>query len=415
MTFNSCCSIFSMASSSAFSTWTLNGSSVVPEATKNFGGIICHYQTGCFKETVRCLSMRVSADMPHSWELPNDKLVASGLGRLSLKNKVQCSALEVDMKPSYSVGNKFQLEDVIEAQQFDRNTLSAIFEVALEMEKIEKNSARSQILKGYLMATLFYEPSTRTRLSFESAMKRLGGEVLTTENAREFSSAAKGETLEDTIRTIEGYSDIIVLRHFESGAARKAAATASVPIINAGDGPGQHPTQALLDVYTIQREIGKLDGIKVGLVGDLAYGRTVRSLAYLLAQYEDVKIYFVSPEVVKMKNDIKDHLTSSGVEWEECSDLMEVASTCDVVYQTRIQRERFGERVDLYEEARGKYIVDRDVLGVMQKHAVVMHPLPRLDDITVDVDMDPRAAYFRQAKNGLYIRMALLKLLLLGW
>ncbi|XP_022852621.1 aspartate carbamoyltransferase, chloroplastic-like isoform X2 [Olea europaea var. sylvestris] len=346
-----------MASSSAFSTWTLNGSSVVPEATKNFGGIICHYQTGCFKETVRCLSMRVSADMPHSWELPNDKLVASGLGRLSLKNKVQCSALEVDMKPSYSVGNKFQLEDVIEAQQFDRNTLSAIFEVALEMEKIEKNSARSQILKGYLMATLFYEPSTRTRLSFESAMKRLGGEVLTTENAREFSSAAKGETLEDTIRTIEGYSDIIVLRHFESGAARKAAATASVPIINAGDGPGQHPTQ----------------------------------------------------------NDIKDHLTSSGVEWEECSDLMEVASTCDVVYQTRIQRERFGERVDLYEEARGKYIVDRDVLGVMQKHAVVMHPLPRLDEITVDVDMDPRAAYFRQAKNGLYIRMALLKLLLLGW
>ncbi|BBH02036.1 PYRIMIDINE B [Prunus dulcis] len=313
------------------------------------------------------------------------------------------------------VGNKFQLTDVIESQQFDRDLLSAIFEVARDMEKIEKNSPGSQILKGYLMATLFYEPSTRTRLSFESAMRRLGGEVLTTENAREFSSAAKGETLEDTIRTVEGYSDIIVMRHFESGAAKRAAATAGIPVINAGDGPGQHPTQALLDVYTIEREIGKLDGIKVALVGDLANGRTVRSLAYLLARYKDVKIYFVSPDVVKMKDDIKDYLTSRKIEWEESSDLMEVASKCDVVYQTRIQRERFGERIDLYEEARGKYIVDSHVLEVMQKHAVVMHPLPRLDEITVDVDGDPRAAYFRQAKNGLYIRMALLKLLLVGW
>jgi aspartate carbamoyltransferase catalytic subunit len=265
------------------------------------------------------------------------------------------------------------------------------------------------------MATLFYEPSTRTRLSFESAMKRLGGEVLTTENAREFSSAAKGETLEDTIRTVEGYSDIIVLRHFESGAARQAAAVANIPIINAGDGPGQHPTQALLDMYTIQREIGRLDDIEVALVGDLANGRTVRSLAYLLAKYNNVKIYFVGPDVVKMKDDIKNYLTLKGVEWEESTDLMEVASKCDVVYQTRIQRERFGERIDLYNEARGKYIIDKKVMNVLQKHAVIMHPLPRLDEIMVDVDTDPRAAYFRQAKNGLYIRMALLKLLLLGW
>lgn len=334
---------------------------------------------------------------------------------MSLRSGVQCRALEAETRASFSLDGKFQLEDVIDAQQFDRETLSAIFEVALEMEKIEKKSPKSQLLKGYLMATLFYEPSTRTRLSFESAMKRLGGEVLTTENAREFSSAAKGETLEDTIRTVEGYSDIIVMRHFESGAARRAAVTARIPVINAGDGPGQHPTQALLDVYTIQREIGKLDGIKVGLVGDLAYGRTVRSLAYLLARFKDVKIYFVSPEVVRMKEDIKDYLTSKGVEWEESSDLIDVASKCDVVYQTRIQRERFGERIDLYEAARGKYIVNRDVLHAMQKHAVIMHPLPRLDEITVDVDADPRAAYFRQAKNGLYIRMALLKVLLLGW
>ncbi|XP_015899425.1 aspartate carbamoyltransferase, chloroplastic isoform X2 [Ziziphus jujuba] len=348
--------------------------------------------------------------------LPNEKLTKLELtNRLSERKGALCCALELDNTPSFSVGKKFQLDDVIEAQQFDKEDLSAIFEVARQMELIEKNSPGSQILKGYLMATLFYEPSTRTRLSFESAMKRLGGEVLTTENAREFSSAAKGETLEDTIRTVEGYSDIIVMRHFASGAAKRAAATADIPIINAGDGPGQHPTQALLDVYTIEREIGKLDGIKVGLVGDLANGRTVRSLAYLLAKYKDVKIYFVSPDVVKMKDDIKDYLTSKGIEWEESADLMEVATECDVVYQTRIQRERFGERIDLYEEARGKYIVDRRVLGAMPKHAVVMHPLPRLDEITVDVDSDPRAAYFRQAKNGLYIRMALLKLLLVGW
>ncbi|XP_031489818.1 aspartate carbamoyltransferase, chloroplastic isoform X1 [Nymphaea colorata] len=323
--------------------------------------------------------------------------------------------VDIQKPNSFLEGEKFQLNHVIEAQQFDREILSAIFEVAREMEKIEKTSLGASLLKGYLMATLFYEPSTRTRLSFESAMKRLGGEVLTTENAREFSSASKGETLEDTIRTVEGYSDIIVMRHFERGAAIRAASTATIPVINAGDGPGEHPTQALLDVYTIEREIGRLDGIKVGLVGDLANGRTVRSLAYLLAKYQDVKIYFVAPDVVKMKDDIKNYLTSKGVEWEESADLMEVASKCDVVYQTRIQRERFGDRLDLYDKARGKYTVDKKVMGVLQKHSVIMHPLPRLDEITVDVDDDPRAAYFRQAKNGLFIRMALLKLLLLGW
>lgn len=320
-----------------------------------------------------------------------------------------------ESSPSSLSGQSFPLDDVIEAQQFDRDLLSRIFNVACLMEDLEKASGTQEILKGFLMATLFYEPSTRTRLSFESAMKRLGGEVLTTENAREFSSAAKGETLEDTIRTVEGYSDIIVLRHFDSGAAKKAAAAATIPIINAGDGPGQHPTQALLDVYTIQREIGRLDNITVGLVGDLANGRTVRSLAYLLGKYSNVKLYFVAPDVVKMKDDIKDYLTSKNVEWEESADLKDVASRCDVVYQTRIQRERFGERIDLYTEARGKYIVDKKVMNCLQSHAVVLHPLPRLDEITVDVDSDPRAAYFRQVKNGLYIRMALLKLLLVGW
>ncbi|XP_075668360.1 aspartate carbamoyltransferase 2, chloroplastic-like isoform X1 [Castanea sativa] len=401
-----------MAVSSSLFTSSLQGSMVAPKTLK------CYREYMGSPSNLSCGQSGYIKSMylTHSRILPSGKLSKrEQIEGVSPKDRIQCCAVQVESAPSFSVGKKFQLDDVIEAQQFNRDILGAIFEVAREMEKIEKNSPGSQILKGYLMATLFYEPSTRTRLSFESAMKRLGGEVLTTENAREFSSAAKGETLEDTVRTIEGYSDIIVMRHFESGAAKRAAVTAGIPIINAGDGPGQHPTQALLDVYTIEREVGKLDGIKVGLVGDLANGRTVRSLAYLLAKYQDVKIYFVSPDVVKMKDDIKDYLTSKGVEWEESADLMEVASKCDVVYQTRIQKERFGERIDQYEKARGKYIVDQNVLDVMQKHAVVMHPLPRLDEITVDVDGDPRAAYFRQAKNGLYIRMALLKLLLVGW
>ncbi|XP_021755700.1 aspartate carbamoyltransferase 1, chloroplastic-like [Chenopodium quinoa] len=405
-----------MASSSSLSMCASNGAVGVCNVSKSQKVIMSGCPDLFRKRVVNCVPNCSSADFtslrgsfgakPLKWE---------SNGEVPMRLGVPCHVVGVRNTNLFSVGQKFQLDDVLEAQQFDRETLSAIFEVAQEMEKVEKNSPGSQILKGYLMATLFYEPSTRTRLSFESAMKRLGGEVLTTENAREFSSAAKGETLEDTIRTVEGYADIVVMRHFESGAARRAATTAGIPIINAGDGPGQHPTQALLDVYTIQREVGKLDGISVALVGDLAYGRTVRSLAYLLAKYNDVKIYFVAPDVVRMKDDIKEYLTSKNIQWEESADLMEVASKCDVVYQTRIQRERFGERTDLYEEARGKYIVNKNVLNVMQKHAVVMHPLPRLDEITVDVDEDPRAAYFRQAKNGLYIRMALLKLLLLGW
>jgi len=263
------------------------------------------------------------------------------------------------------------------------------------------------------MATLFYEPSTRTRLSFESAMRRLGGDVITTESAQEFSSAAKGETLEDTIRIVGGYADIIVLRHFESGASRRAAAVSQVPIISAGDGPGQHPTQALLDMYTIEKEIGRLDGISIALVGDLANGRTARSLCYLLTKFADARVFFVAPQVVRMGDDIKAYLTRNGVQWEESTDLMETASKVDVIYQTRIQRERFGDRVKDYQQARGKYIIDKRILDCMKSHAIVMHPLPRVDEINADeVDEDPRAAYFRQAHNGLYVRMALLRMIL---
>jgi aspartate carbamoyltransferase catalytic subunit len=305
-----------------------------------------------------------------------------------------------------------RLTHVIEAQQFDRDLLAEIFAVAREMEDVVQHYG-SNILNRRVMATLFYEPSTRTRLSFESAMKRLGGEVITTENAQEFSSAAKGETLEDTIRIVAGYADVIVLRHFQSGASLRASQVAQVPIINAGDGPGQHPTQALLDVYTINREIGRLDGISVAMVGDLANGRTVRSLSYLLAKYDDVKLYFVAPAVVRMKDDIKEYLARHNVFFEEEEDLLRVISEADVIYQTRIQRERFGDRSADYEQARGKYIIDRSVLERMKKGAIVMHPLPRVDEINAaEVDGDARAAYFRQAHNGLYIRMALLKMIL---
>ena len=300
---------------------------------------------------------------------------------------------------------------VLEAQQFSRDVMNEIFDVTREMEHVVSRYG-SNILNRRIMATLFYEPSTRTRLSFEAAMYRLGGEVITTESAREFSSAAKGETLEDTIRIVEGYSDVIVLRHYESGSARRAADAASVPIINAGDGPGQHPTQALLDVYTIQKEIGRLDGIHVALVGDLANGRTARSLAYLLTKYEGVKLYFVAPNVVRMRDDIKGYLTEHGVVFEEEEDLMSVMSKVDVVYQTRIQRERFGDRIEDYERARGKYIIDVETMSALSENAIVMHPLPRVDEIDPAVDTDPRAAYFRQAHNGVFIRMALLQMVL---
>ena len=304
-----------------------------------------------------------------------------------------------------------RLYHVLEAQQFDINLLDDIFSTAQEMEQVVQHYG-SNILNRRVMATLFYEPSTRTRLSFESAMTRLGGAVITTESAQEFSSAAKGETLEDTIRVVAGYSDVVVLRHNESGASNRAAAVAGIPVINAGDGAGQHPTQALLDLFTIQREIGHLKKITIALVGDLANGRTVRSLCYLLAKYEGVKMYFVAPEIVRMKDDIKEYLQRHQVPFEEVEDLHEVARQADVVYQTRIQKERFGERIGEYEQARGKYIIDRAVMDCMQEHAVVMHPLPRVDEIDPEVDADPRAAYFRQAHNGLYVRMALLRMIL---
>lgn len=303
------------------------------------------------------------------------------------------------------------MRHVIESQQFDREILAHVFQMANAMREVA-SSGGNNLLAGRIMATLFYEPSTRTRLSFETAMIRLGGQVITTENAREFSSVAKGETLDDTVRVVGCYADVLVIRHYESGAARRAAAYSPVPVINAGDGPGQHPTQALLDLYTIQAELGRIDGLRVAMVGDLANGRTVRSLAYLLALYKDIELVFVSPPAVAMREDIKQHLQEHGVAFHEESDLRAVLPVCDVVYQTRIQKERFADRPGDYEAVRGIYIIDREAMELLPRDAIVMHPLPRVDEIRPEVDDDLRAAYFRQVANGVYVRMALLKLLL---
>jgi aspartate carbamoyltransferase catalytic subunit len=302
-----------------------------------------------------------------------------------------------------------RLKHVIESQQFSRSLLEELF---VQTDEIKREAHRfSGRLNGRVMAALFYEPSTRTRLSFEAAMLRLGGQTMGTDNAREFSSAAKGETLEDTIRIVSGYADVIVMRHNEEGAAKRAAAVSTVPIINAGDGPGQHPTQALLDLYTIREELRRIDGIRIAMVGDLANGRTVRSLTYLLSKFKDLKIWFVAPPQVAMRDDLKTHLTEHNIPWIETEDLDSVLPEVDVVYQTRIQKERFADPAD-YQALKGIYKIDNRALGLMRKYAIVMHPLPRIDEIAPEVDADPRAAYFRQAHNGLQIRMALLDRLL---
>jgi aspartate carbamoyltransferase catalytic subunit len=302
-----------------------------------------------------------------------------------------------------------KLRHVIESQQFSRAVLEDLFERTEEIKREPHHFIGR--LAGQVMAALFYEPSTRTRLSFEAAMLRLGGQTMGTDNAREFSSASKGETLEDSIRIVSGYADVIVLRHNEEGAARRAAAVSSVPIINAGDGPGQHPTQALLDLYTIRDELGRIDGVQVAMVGDLANGRTVRSLTYLLSKYKDIKVWFVAPPQVAMRSDLKTHLDENHIPWTETQDLESVLPDVDVVYMTRIQKERFTDP-EAFNAVKGIYRIDSEAMARMRKYAILMHPLPRVDEISPDVDADPRSAYFRQARNGLHVRMALLDRLL---
>jgi aspartate carbamoyltransferase catalytic subunit len=306
----------------------------------------------------------------------------------------------------------FNLKHVVEAQQFDRELLEIVFDVADDMKaSLDGDNQYARELEHCIMASLFYEPSTRTRFSFESAMNRLGGKIITTENAREFSSAAKGETLHDTIRIMSGYADVIVLRHHLAGSAKKATAAATVPVINAGDGAGQHPTQALLDMYTIKDNFPSIDGLEIAMVGDLRYGRTVRSLTYLLTKFNNIRLHFVSPDVCRMENDIKEFLDRMNVPWNEEEDLEKVLPLVDCVYMTRVQKERFQDPED-YKAAAGKYILSPEKVRQMNSGAIIMHPLPRVNEIPPEVDDDPRARYFQQARNGLYVRMALLYLLL---
>jgi aspartate carbamoyltransferase catalytic subunit len=302
-----------------------------------------------------------------------------------------------------------QLRHVLESQQFSRPLLEDLF-ARTEQLRADPHRAAGR-LQGRVMAALFYEPSTRTRLSFEAAMLRLGGRAVGTDNASEFSSAAKGETLEDTIRTVSGYADVIVLRHPQEGAAARAAAVTDVPVINGGDGKGQHPTQALLDLFTIRDELGRIDRVRVAMVGDLANGRTARSLAYLLGKFDGVEVVFVAPSQVAMGDDIKRHLDERGVRWLETDDLDSVLASVDVVYQTRIQKERFATEAE-YLAVTGLYVIDEKAMLRLGQDAIVMHPLPRVDEIDPAVDVDPRAAYFRQARNGMYVRMALLDMVL---
>ena len=287
----------------------------------------------------------------------------------------------------------------------DRGLIESLLARAAAFEQGAANQATP--LLGRLLATVFYEPSTRTRFSFEAAMFRLGGQVLSAENAIRDSSAAKGESLEDAIHVIGGYVDGIVLRHPDVGAAERAARVAPVPVINAGDGPGDHPTQALLDLYTIKKELGRLDHLRVGLAGDLHNGRTVRSLAILLSRFPGNQLVLISPPGLRMGADVIDVLREAQQDAEETTDLGGAVADLDVLYQTRIQAERF-ESPEEYERYRGVYVVTAALMRRLPERAILMHPLPRLDEIDPQVDADPRAAYFRQARHGLWVRMAVL-------
>ncbi len=271
----------------------------------------------------------------------------------------------------------------------------------------EFRNKRTKDLDGVIVASLFFEPSTRTRLSFESAVHRLGGRLITVANASS-TSMKKGETLNDTINVIEKYADILIMRHPKEGAAAEACQSTKKPFLNAGDGANQHPTQALLDMYTIHNEMGKIDGLTIAFVGDLKFGRTVHSLLYLLALYNVKKILFISPEQLKIPNTYLDMLKKKGIELEESSELNKHMQEIDILYMTRIQQERF-EDLDQYYQLKGSYVLTANLIKTGKPKMRVMHPLPRVDEITTDVDELEQCAYFRQAENGVYMRMALLK------
>jgi aspartate carbamoyltransferase len=299
--------------------------------------------------------------------------------------------------------------DILSVLQFERADLEYIFGVAKEMRSMVERVGSFDLLKGKILANLFYEPSTRTASSFLAAMERLGGSVIPI-NEVTYSSVAKGESLPDTIRTLQCYTDVIVLRHPEVGSARLAAEAASKPIISGGDGIGEHPTQALLDLFTIEEELGQVDGLTVTMLGDLKYGRTVHSLSRLLANF-DMRLNYVSPEILRMPAELVEELDVRGVEQRAHTNLDLVTPETDVLYVTRVQKERF-EDLDEYEKVSGAYVIAPETLTEAKEEMIVMHPFPRVGEISVELDVDPRAAYFRQMEYGLYVRMALLAMVL---
>ena len=301
---------------------------------------------------------------------------------------------------------EFKGRDIISIKDFSREEINYIFKTAKAMEPLALKG--SQMLRGKILATLFYEASTRTRLSFESAMQRLGGSTIGFAEA-EIASVRKGENLADTVRTVENYADVIALRHPLEGAARLAAEFSSVPILNGGSGAEEHPTQALLDLYTMVKERGKVDGLKIAFAGDLRYGRTVHSLAYALSLY-DVELFLVSPETLRMRREVLQTIKER-IPVTEKTSLEKIVPLVDVLYVTRIQKERFPDPAE-YAKVKGSYRVDLQSLAEAKKDLIILHPLPRVDEIATEVDDTPYARYFQQVRNGIVVRMALLALIL---
>lgn len=301
---------------------------------------------------------------------------------------------------------EFGGRDIVSIRDFSREEIDYVLEMTDVVEPMAKKG--SHTLDGKIMATLFFEPSTRTRLSFESAMYRYGGKCLGFAEPK-IASVEKGENLADTVRVVESYADVLVIRHPLEGAARLAAEFASVPVINAGTGAEEHPTQAMLDLYTIRKELGKIDGLNIVLAGDLRYGRTVHSLAYALSLY-DINLHLVSPSLLKMKKEVLEEVKGR-IKVHELEDLSKVIPEADVIYMTRIQKERFGSLED-YEKVRGSYILTADDLSAAKPGMIVMHPLPRVDEIANSVDNTPHSKYFKQVWYGLLVRMSLIGLVL---
>jgi len=301
-------------------------------------------------------------------------------------------------------------KDILSVKQFSHADLQYVFGVAHEMRGMVERIGTFDLLKGKILANLFYEPSTRTSSSFTAAMERLGGSVIPISEVK-YSSVSKGESLPDTIRTLECYADVIVLRHPETGSAALAAKYARKPIINAGDGVGEHPTQALLDAFTIMEELGRLDHLSVTMLGDLKYGRTVHSLARLLSNFKGIKLNYVSPEILRMPAEVMAEVGEKGIIQAEFGQLEKVLPETDVLYVTRVQKERFEDQA-VYESVKGAFVIDPEIMKAAKPEMIVMHPLPRVGEISVDFDDDPRAAYFRQMEYGLYVRMALLAMVL---